>query len=286
MWRPVVPPQANPAAAWPLTCLNSLPRSRWRRQPRPAGRSPCPRSCSPSGCRSRRPPKPSRSCGRRRAAQHQQGSCHPRGQREAVWRLPAAPQSPRWHGNPRQPRSPPAAHPGRFPWQPRLSRGIKWGDKEGTRLRTLPAGQEAVAGLVPRVPRLRSLLGAAGKVPELQRPRSPPRVPGSFPKFPLALGTPKEEPGSLPDTQLGLPKLRGGRRALRPARGHSPEFPRAGTQPRGQRDLPGRSSRPWSGSRPAPAPPRHRRDGTEGLRLPGAAPERRGRRQRGSAEAT
>lgn len=267
LWRPVVPPQPNPAPARPLTCLNSLPRSRWRRQPRPAGHSPCPRSCSPSGCRSRRPPKPSRSCGWHRAALQQRGSCHRRGQGEAAWRLLAAPQSPRWR------RSPPAAHPGGSLWQPRLPRRIKRGDKEGTRLRT---GQEAATKLVPKVLWPRSLLGAS----ELQGPRSPPWVPGSFPTFPVAMGTPKEEPGSLLDALPGLAEPRGGRRTRqpraespRPARGRIPGFPRARIQPRGERDIPGRSS-PWSSSR-------HRRDGVEGLRLPGGTPELR----RGSAEA-
>lgn len=203
-----------------------------------------------------------------------------------MWRLLAAPQNPRCHRDPVQPRSPPAAHPGgslRQPARPRLSRGIKRGDKEGTRLWTLPAGQEAAAGLVPKVLGLRSLLGARREVPELRRPRCPPSVPGSFPKFPAM----RKEPGSLLDTLPGLPKPRGERRARQPppARCHIPGLPQAGIQPCGERRIPGRSS-PRSRFLPAPATPRHLRDGMEGLRLLRGTPERGGRRQRGSAEAT
>lgn len=85
-----------------------------------------------------------------------------------MWPLLAAPQNPR---NALRLLSP----PGSSLWRPRLSPGIKCGGEEGTRLWALPAGQEEVTKLVPKVLWLLSLLGAAGKVLELlRRARSPP----------------------------------------------------------------------------------------------------------------
>lgn len=97
VWGHTVPPAAPrvvPSLPRLLISLNSLPRRRWPR--RGAGLSPSRRSCSPSGCRNRRPPKPrrrfwwkgaARSAGTCPAAR--QESWHPSGEGNAV--CPLAP---------------------------------------------------------------------------------------------------------------------------------------------------------------------------------------------------